>query len=102
MLTARYVFSSILHASATSSDETRTTFATTAPYRAVANPTLASSSPPTTFGIETSECDGLPGSSRSGLNARKKSPPAFKPDCDKRGKTTVRVVVGYVVLSRAI
>ena len=61
---------------------------------------LVGSSPPTTFGIFGAEKSGLPGSSRSGLYARKKSSPALRPVASRMGKTTWRVVPGYVVLSR--
>ena len=67
MFTARYVFSRILQASATSGDETGTTRTTTRPYSAAAASRLAGSSPPTTLGIVDAEWSGLPGSSRSGL-----------------------------------
>ena len=52
---ARYVFSRILQASATSGLETGTTWTTTLPYRATASSRLAGSRPPTTLGMVGAE-----------------------------------------------
>ena len=57
--------------------------------------------PPTTFGVLTRPYVGLPGSMRSGENARWKSTPARSPLPSSRiGCTSSSVVPGYVVDSR--
>jgi hypothetical protein len=94
MLTARYVFSRILHASATRAFETGTTSLQTAAYSWAAKLRLVSVTPPTTFGIVRHENAGFPGSSRSGLNAKKKSFPARNPDCSRIGLSSSSVVPG--------
>ena len=63
----------ISQASATSGLETGMTRTTTLAYSAETNSKLVRSRPPTTVGIVVAEYLGLPGSSRSGLKARKKS-----------------------------
>jgi hypothetical protein len=70
MFTARYVFSRIFAASATSALDTGTTRANAAPYSALASSPLAASIPPTTLGISAVVMSIRPGSSRSGLNPR--------------------------------
>jgi hypothetical protein len=56
--------------------------------------------PPTTFGMFFVENFSLPGSSRSGENARKNSRPQESPPAERRGRSSSRVVPGYVVDSR--
>ena len=56
--------------------------------------------PPTTFGMLRVVNCALPGSTRSGENARKKSRPAASPFSSSMGWTTSSVVPGYVVDSR--
>ena len=56
-----------------------------------------SENPPTTFGVFLTFQISLPGSTRSGENARKKSVPAFNPLASKIGFTNSVVVPGYVV-----
>ena len=57
-------------------------------------PRLRGSTPPTTLGMFPAVKFGLPGSSRSGLKARKKSLPSFRPVSRRIGSTTSRVVPG--------
>ncbi len=56
--------------------------------------------PPTTLGTLWVWNVGLPGSTRSGEKARKKSTPALSPVASSSGCTTSSVVPGYVVDSR--
>ena len=58
--------------------------------------------PPTTLGVLRVPYFGLPGSTRSGENARKKSSPTFRPVLSSAGSISSRVVPGYVVDSRTI
>ena len=58
--------------------------------------------PPTTLGVFRVPYVGLPGSTRSGLKARKKSSPTVRPVLSSAGSRISRVVPGYVVLSRMI
>jgi hypothetical protein len=50
--------------------------------------------PPTTFGVLRVWYFGLPGSTRSGLKARKKSVPTLSPPCSSDGSISSRVVPG--------
>src|SRR5680860_974844 len=67
------MFSRSLAASATREEERGTTCSTAALYRAAATCVDSGSTPPTSLGMVWVEKWGLPGSSRSGLKARKKS-----------------------------
>src|SRR5660398_180480 len=67
------MFSRSLAASATWEEERGTTCSTAALYRAAATCVDSGSTPPTSLGMVWVEKWGLPGSSRSGLKARKKS-----------------------------
>src|SRR2546423_10081639 len=79
MFTARNVFSSSLAISATDADETGTTCSIAAPYKACASSVQVFVMPPTTLGVLCVSKSGLPGSMRSGENARKKSTPTLRP-----------------------
>jgi hypothetical protein len=68
----------------------------------VAAAVLAGPMPPTTLGMVRVLNCALPGSTRSGENARKKSRSAFRPVASSAGCTTSSVVPGYVVDSRTI
>jgi hypothetical protein len=68
-------------------------------YSATATSVHAAVMPPTTFGVFLVWYFGLPGSTRSGLNARKTSFPTVRPRSSSFGCMTSRVVPGYVVLS---
>ena len=70
MLTARNVFSNSFTISATVVDETGTTVSTICSYNATATRVDSSSIPPTTFGMFRVVHCSLPGSTRSGENAR--------------------------------
>ena len=58
--------------------------------------------PPSTLGVFFVCQVGLPGSTRSGENARNTSSPITRPSFSRRGCITSRVVPGYVVLSSTI
>ena len=80
MFTARNVFSSSFTISATRVELTGTTVLDTSRRTArAAASVLAGPTPPTIFGMFLVVNCGLPGSTRSGENARKKSTSAFKP-----------------------
>jgi len=101
MFTQRKMFSISFVASAVAALETGTVLQITAPYSAHAAFRLASSMPPTTFGIVAVLKSLLFGSSRSGENADMKSFPAFKQLFDSNiGQSTSSVVPGYVVDSK--
>ena len=70
MFTQRKIFSSSFTISAARVELTGTTFETICAYNATAARPLAGLIPPTTFGICASPNCLLPGSSRSGENAR--------------------------------
>src|SRR5665213_3522871 len=99
MLTERNVFSSSLTSSAVSVDETGTMVSRQLWYRALATSVHAGVIPPTTFGVFLVCQNGLPGSTRSGLNARNTSVPILSPAASSLGCMSSRVVPGYVVLS---
>ena len=90
ILTARYVFSRSLAASATSAEPTGTTSSHTSAYNATAAPE-AGSRPPTKRGMDRMGV-ARPGSSRSGAKAKKKSLPNVRPPEDNSGRQTSRVV----------
>ena len=94
MLTALNVFSSSLTISATRVELTGTIVVMAEPYSALASSTHAGVRPPTTFGTLWVWNVGLPGSTRSGENARKKSRPALRPVASSSGCTTSSVVPG--------
>src|SRR5215471_13444120 len=100
MLTARNVFSSSFTISATCGELTGTMRSMADEYNAPASAVDSGSTPPTTFGTLCVLNIGLPGSTRSGENARKKSAPAFRPPASSSGLTNSSVVPGYVVDSR--
>ncbi len=58
--------------------------------------------PPSTLGVLCVKYLGLPGSTRSGENARKKSSSGLRPACTNSGSSASRVKPGNVVLSRTI
>ncbi len=64
------------------------------PYSAAASAVLAAFTPPTTFGMVRVLYASLPGSTRSGENARWKSTPALSPPSSSIGCTTSSVVPG--------
>jgi len=99
---ARKMFSISFVASAARADETRTVRAMTSPYRSSASSPASGSVPPTTLGMVVVPYFGLPGSSRSGENARKKSLPALRPEDSRISRTRPSVVPGYVVDSRTM
>ena len=99
ILTARYVFSRSLAASATSAEPTGTTSSHTSAYNATACAPEAESRPPTRRGMDRMGV-ARPGSSRSGAKAKKKSLPNVRPPEDNSGRQTSRVVPGQVVLSK--
>jgi hypothetical protein len=100
MLTLRNVFSRSFTISATCVDETAITVSTDCSYSAFAASVQLPLCPPTTFGMFFVLYCLLPGSIRSGENARAKSLPASRPPASSAGRTTSSVVPGYVVLSR--
>jgi hypothetical protein len=102
MFTARKVFSRSFTSSAVSVDETGTTVSMHAEYSSLASSVHAAVMPPTTFGVFFVWYTGLPGSTRSGLNARKTSCPTVYPSSSSVGWSSSRVVPGYVVLSSTI
>ncbi len=102
IFTLRNVFSSNFAVSATRGLDTSNTRAVTCRYSAAASSVHAPLTPPTTFGMFAVVNRLLPGSTRSGENARKKSCPSTKPFASRRGCTTSSVVPGYVVLSNTI
>ena len=73
MFTARNVFSSSFTISATRVELTRTIVVMAVPYSSAARSRHTGVSPPTTLGTLCVWNVGLPGSTRSGENARKKS-----------------------------
>ncbi len=94
MFTLRKVFSNSLTVSATRAEDTGTTVCMTCAYRVAAVSVHAGVMPPTTLGMFKVWKVGLPGSTRSGENARKKSRPTFSPDSSSRGRMTSSVVPG--------
>ena len=94
MFTARNVFSRIFASSATSGDDTSTTWSITSAYSATARWWQLFVRPPTILGVFATPHVGLAGSTRSGLNATKKSDPALRPDASSAGVTRSRVVPG--------
>ena len=97
MLTLRNVFSRIFTSSAASGDETGTSVSIAGWYSAVATFRQAGVMPPITFGVLRVLKRSLPGSTRSGENARKKSSPTLRPVDSSAGSISSRVVPGYVV-----
>ena len=102
MFTERKVFSSNFDNSAVSALDTSTTLSMHTRYSAAATSVQAGVTPPTTLGVLPVWNRGLPGSTRSGLNARNTSLPTVRPDCSSIGLSSSRVVPGYVVLSSTI
>ncbi len=101
MLTERKMFSSSFVSSAASGVETTCTSSIAFRYSAAAASVDAALMPPTIFGVVFVVNSRLPGSTRSGENARWKSVPAFRPlPCSSSGCRISRVVPGYVVDSR--
>ncbi len=94
MLTARNVFSSSFTISATRVELTGTIVSIAEPYSSFARSEHAGVQPPTTLGTLCVWNIGLPGSTRSGENARKKSTPALSPVASSIGCTTSSVVPG--------
>ena len=94
MLTLRNVFSRILTSSAASVDETGTSVSMAGSYTAIATRRQVSVIPPTTFGVLCVFHLPLPGSTRSGENARKKSSPTLRPVSTSAGSISSRVVPG--------
>ena len=94
MFTARNVFSSSFTISATRVELTGTIVWIAVPYSSAASCEHDGEKPPTTFGTLWVWKVGLPGSTRSGENARKKSVPAFSPFASSIGWTTSSVVPG--------
>ncbi len=78
MFTDRNVFSSSFTSSAPSVLETTITRSTICPYSPRASSAHRAVMPPTTFGVFLMPHVGFPGSTRSGLNARKKSSPTCR------------------------
>src|SRR5438093_5614571 len=102
MFTARNVFSSSFTISATRGEFTITTRSIADEYSAPARREQSAVRPPTTFGTLRVVYTPLPGSTRSGENARKKSTPARRPPRSSSGCTSSSVVPGYVVDSRTM
>ena len=94
MLTARKMFSVSFTASAVAAEETGTTRTTKARYSASATRSASGPSPPTTFGMRSVVKSSLPGSSRSGEYARKKSRPDRSPPRSRIGRMISVVVPG--------
>ena len=94
MFTARNVFSSSFTSSAASVLDTGTTVSMHDEYSATATSVQAAVMPPTTFGVFFVWYFGLPGSTRSGLNARNTSFPTVRPRSSSFGCMTSRVVPG--------
>ncbi len=94
MLTLRKVFSRIFTSSAASGDDTGTSRSIAGWYTASATRRHASVMPPTTLGVLRVFHCGLPGSTRSGENARKKSSPTLSPVPWRAGSNSSRVVPG--------
>jgi hypothetical protein len=94
MFTQRKMFSSSLESSATRVEDTGTTSARAPAYRAEATSRHVGVKPPTIFGIVLVLWVLFPGSSRSGLKARWKSTPAFRPFFSSSGLSTSSVVPG--------
>ena len=90
----RNVFSSSLTISAACGELTGTVRSIAAPYSAHARPVDCGPTPPTTFGTLCVLNVALPGSTRSGENARKKSTPALRPFASSIGCTSSSVVPG--------
>src|SRR5256885_10352696 len=95
MFTVRNVFSRILTSSAASVDDTGTSRSIAGWYTAIARRRHVSVIPPTTLGVFRVLQVGLPGSTRSGENARKKSSPTLRPEPASAGSISSRVVPGY-------
>src|SRR5690606_24510408 len=102
MLTLRKVFSSSFTSSAASVVVTGTSVSIAGWYMAQATLRQSAVMPPTTLGVFLVPYLGLPGSTRSGEKARKKSSPTLSPVLSSAGSMISRVVPGYVVLSRMI
>jgi hypothetical protein len=94
MFTDRNVFSRSLTVSATVAQETGWTFSSTPPYSAAAIFEHLGVTPPTTLGMFFVVYCALPGSTRSGENARKMSCPTLRPFCSNIGTRTSSVVPG--------
>ena len=94
MFTIRNVFSSSFTISAVCGEPTGTIVSMAAPYSAAARSVDSQPRPPTTFGTLRVLNVGLPGSTRSGENARKKSTPAVRPPASSIGLTSSSVVPG--------
>ena len=94
MFTDRKTFSSSLHDSATRELETATTCSNAELYSATAALVDASFTPPTTLGMVRVENFSLPGSSRSGEKASRKSSGQRKPLFSRMGSTSSSVVPG--------
>ena len=95
MFTERKMFSSSFVSSAASGVDTTCTSSTALRYSAAAASAEASSTPPTIFGVVFVVNSRLPGSTRSGENARWKSAPAFRPlPLSSSGCRISRVVPG--------
>ena len=94
MLTLRNVFSRIFTSSAASGDETGTSVSIAPWYRAIATFRQAGVMPPITLGVLRVLKRSLPGSTRSGENARKKSSPTLRPVDSSAGSISSRVVPG--------
>jgi hypothetical protein len=94
MLMDRNVFSSSFTSSAASGDDTGTSVSNTGSYSASVTRRQASVTPPTTLGVLRVCHRRLPGSTRSGLKARKTSDPTRSPRTSIRGRSSSRVVPG--------
>ena len=94
MFTVRNVFSSSFTISAARGELTGTIVSIAARIQRRASIVESAPTPPTTFGTLCVLNVGLPGSTRSGEKARKKSLPAFSPRASSIGFTSSSVVPG--------
>ena len=94
MFTLRKVFSRIFTSSAASVDDTGTRCSIAGWYSAAATCRHAGVMPPTIFGVFRVFHLALPGSTRSGEKARKKSSPTLSPVPSRAGSISSRVVPG--------
>ena len=94
MFTLRKVFSSSFTISAARVLETGMIRSIAGSYSARATRPQAGVTPPRILGVLRVSNLGLPGSTRSGENARKKSLPAFRPVASSFGRMTSSVVPG--------
>ncbi len=94
MLTLRNVFSRIFTSSAASVEVTETTRSIAGSYSATVTWRQFGVMPPTTLGVLRVLYFGLPGSTRSGEKARKKSSPTLRPVLSSAGSISSRVVPG--------